>query len=97
MTQIIDGKLISSQIKDEVKERVAALKAKGREVTLAVVLVGEDPASQVYVNNKKKACEYCGINSVADGIFQQVLDGCSVCQLAEYIIKHFCIYYFSIW
>ncbi|MBO7386754.1 MAG: bifunctional methylenetetrahydrofolate dehydrogenase/methenyltetrahydrofolate cyclohydrolase FolD [Lachnospiraceae bacterium] len=63
MTQIIDGKLISSQIKDEVKERVAALKAKGREVTLAVVLVGEDPASQVYVNNKKKACEYCGINS----------------------------------
>ncbi len=63
MTQIIDGKLISSQIKDEVKERVAALKAKGREVTLAVILVGEDPASQVYVNNKKKACEYCGINS----------------------------------
>lgn len=63
MTQIIDGKLISSQIKDEVKERVAALSAKGREVTLAVILVGEDPASQVYVNNKKKACEYCGINS----------------------------------
>lgn len=63
MTQIIDGKLISSQIKDEVKERVAALKAKGRKVTLAVILVGEDPASQVYVNNKKKACEYCGINS----------------------------------
>ncbi|MBO4807879.1 MAG: bifunctional methylenetetrahydrofolate dehydrogenase/methenyltetrahydrofolate cyclohydrolase FolD [Lachnospiraceae bacterium] len=63
MTQIIDGKLISSQIKDEVKERVAALSKKGREVTLAVVLVGEDPASQVYVNNKKKACEYCGINS----------------------------------
>ena len=58
MTQIIDGKLISSQIKDEVKERVAALSAKGREVTLAVILVGEDPASQVYVNNKKKACEY---------------------------------------
>ena len=63
MTQIIDGKLISSQIKDEVKERVAALSAKGRKVTLAVILVGEDPASQVYVNNKKKACEYCGINS----------------------------------
>lgn len=63
MTQIIDGKLISSQIKDEVKERVAALSAKGRKVTLAVILVGEDPASQVYVNNKKKACEYCGIIS----------------------------------
>ena len=63
MTQIIDGKLISTQIKDEVKERTAALLKKGRQVTLAVVLVGEDPASQVYVNNKKKACEYCGINS----------------------------------
>ena len=63
MTQIIDGKLISTQIKDEVKERVAALSAKGRKVTLAVILVGADPASRVYVNNKKKACEYCGINS----------------------------------
>ena len=63
MAKLIDGKLISSQIKDEVKERVRALKAKGVDVTLAVILVGEDPASQVYVKNKKKACEYCGIIS----------------------------------
>ncbi|MBR5945021.1 MAG: bifunctional methylenetetrahydrofolate dehydrogenase/methenyltetrahydrofolate cyclohydrolase FolD [Lachnospiraceae bacterium] len=63
MAKVIDGKLISSQIKDEVKERVSALKSKGVDVTLAVILVGEDPASQVYVKNKKKACEYCGIIS----------------------------------
>ena len=54
---IIDGKLISQQIKDELKEKTALLKEKGVEVTLAVILVGEDPASQVYVRNKKKACE----------------------------------------
>lgn len=60
---IIDGKLISAQIKDELKEKTAALKEKGVEVTLAVILVGEDPASQVYVRNKKKACEYVGFRS----------------------------------
>lgn len=62
---IIDGKLISAQIKDELKEKTAVLKAKGIEVTLAVVLVGEDPASQVYVRNKKKACEYVGFKSLS--------------------------------
>ena len=62
---IIDGKLISAQIKDELKEKTAALKAKGIEVTLAVVLVGEDPASQVYVRNKKMACEYIGYRSLS--------------------------------
>ena len=56
--QIIDGKLISGQIKDELREKTALLKEKGIEVTLAVILVGEDPASQVYVRNKKRACEY---------------------------------------
>ncbi len=60
---IIDGKMISAQIKDEVKEKVAALKQEGKSVTLAVILVGADPASQVYVGNKKKACEYTGIIS----------------------------------
>ena len=63
MTNIIDGKKISGEIKDEVKEQVAALKEKGVTVTLAVVLVGNDPASAVYVRNKKKSCEYCGIVS----------------------------------
>ena len=60
---IIDGKKISTEIKDELKEQVAQLKAEGVEVTLAVVKVGEDPASAVYVRNKEKACEYIGINS----------------------------------
>ncbi len=63
--KIIDGKLISGQIKDELKEKTAALKEKGIEVTLAVILVGDDPASQVYVRNKKKACEYIGYNSLS--------------------------------
>ncbi|MBR4759813.1 MAG: bifunctional methylenetetrahydrofolate dehydrogenase/methenyltetrahydrofolate cyclohydrolase FolD [Lachnospiraceae bacterium] len=61
--KIIDGKAISQQIKDEVKEKVAAMAAEGKQVCLAVILVGEDPASQVYVGNKKKACEYTGIRS----------------------------------
>ncbi|MBP3717913.1 MAG: bifunctional methylenetetrahydrofolate dehydrogenase/methenyltetrahydrofolate cyclohydrolase FolD [Eubacterium sp.] len=63
MAELIDGKKISRDLKDEVKEKVAELKAKGIEVTLAVILVGNDPASTVYVGNKKKACEYTGINS----------------------------------
>ncbi len=63
--EIIDGKAISQQIKDEVKERVAQLAEKGAEVTLAVIQVGNDPASSVYVNNKKKACAYTGMKSEA--------------------------------
>ncbi len=63
MTQIIDGKLISSQIKDELKEKVATLKENGKSVCLAVIQVGQDPASSVYVSNKKKACAYIGIES----------------------------------
>lgn len=65
MPQIIDGKAISAQIKDEVKEKVAALKAEGKNLCLAVIQVGADPASSVYVGNKKKACAYVGIESLA--------------------------------
>ena len=65
MAKLIDGKKISGEIKDELKEKVAQLKEKGVEVTLAVVQVGNDPASTVYVGNKKKACAYIGINSLA--------------------------------
>lgn len=65
MSHIIDGKQISSEIKEELKIRVEELKARGKSVTLAVVLVGNDPASGVYVGNKKKACEYIGINSLS--------------------------------
>ncbi len=62
MARIIDGKAISAEIKDELKQYVAE-KGLGDKICLAVVQVGEDPASKVYVNNKKKACEYIGIGS----------------------------------
>lgn len=65
MGKIIDGKLISTQIKDELKEEVAKRKRQGICPCLAVIQVGNDPASSVYVNNKKKACEYIGIDSLA--------------------------------
>lgn len=65
MYQIIDGKKISQEIKDELKEKVARMKAEGVERCLAVIQVGSDPASSVYVNNKKKACEYIGIKSLS--------------------------------
>ena len=61
----IDGKAISTEIKDELRERVAAYAAEGREICLAVIQVGNDKASTVYVSNKKKACEYIGIRSLA--------------------------------
>lgn len=65
MAQIIDGKLISTQIKEELKVKVAVYKEKGITITLAVIQVGSDPASTVYVGNKKKACEFIGIESLA--------------------------------
>lgn len=65
MALVIDGKLISTQIKDELKDKVAELNSKGINVTLAVIQVGNNPASTVYVNNKKKACAYVGIKSLA--------------------------------
>ncbi|HIX67877.1 MAG TPA: bifunctional methylenetetrahydrofolate dehydrogenase/methenyltetrahydrofolate cyclohydrolase FolD [Candidatus Anaerostipes excrementavium] len=65
MAMIIDGKKISAEIKDEVREEVAALKEEGKEIALAVIQVGADPASSVYVRNKKRACEYTGIESVS--------------------------------
>lgn len=65
MAQLIDGKKISQEIKDELKQKVAAYKAQGIEIALAVIQVGQDPASTVYVGNKKKACDYIGIKSVA--------------------------------
>lgn len=65
MPQIIDGKAISTEIKDELKVKVAKMKAQGIQVCLAVIQVGNDPASSVYVGNKKKACAYIGIESLA--------------------------------
>ncbi len=65
MFQIIDGKKISQEIKEELKEKVAKDKAEGKEISLAVIQVGNDPASSVYVRNKKNACAYIGINSLS--------------------------------
>ncbi len=65
MTQIIDGKKISQEVRDELKEKVATLKARGKTFSLAVIQVGDDPASSVYVGNKKKACAYIGIESLS--------------------------------
>ena len=65
MAKLIDGKLISTQIKEELKEEVAKLKQEGIVPCLAVVQVGKDPASSVYVNNKKKACAFIGIESLS--------------------------------
>lgn len=62
MAVIIDGKKISTEVKDECREKVAK---EGLDVTLAVIQVGNDPASTVYVGNKKKACEYIGIKSLS--------------------------------
>lgn len=60
---ILDGKAVSAAVKEEVAKEIAALKENGIDSCLAVVIVGNDPASRVYVNNKKKACEVCGIRS----------------------------------
>ena len=63
MAKRIDGKQVSMDVKLAVKDEVSALKEQGVSVCLAVVIVGNDPASRIYVNNKKKACELVGIES----------------------------------
>ena len=63
MATIIDGKEVSLYIKEKIKAETAELVKRGVTPGLAVVLVGDDPASHVYVNNKKKACEFCGFHS----------------------------------
>jgi methylenetetrahydrofolate dehydrogenase (NADP+)/methenyltetrahydrofolate cyclohydrolase len=63
MAAVISGKEVAAKVKEEVKARVGEFKAKGVEIGLAVVIVGDNPASRVYVNNKKKDCEEVGIHS----------------------------------
>lgn len=66
MAKVIDGKILSAQIKEELKLKVEKFKNDyGRQITLAVILVGENPASQVYVKNKIKATEYVGMKSLS--------------------------------
>ena len=74
MYQIIDGKRISQEIKDELREKVAVCKEQGKTFTLAVIQVGNDPASSVYVNNKKKACAYIGIDSRSYELPQETME-----------------------
>ncbi len=71
---LIDGKRISQEIKDELKEKTAALKEKGILGCLAVIQVGEDPASSVYVRNKKRACAYIGIESRSYGLPEETTE-----------------------
>ena len=64
--KILDGKALSIKIKDQLKNQVAEFKRKyNKEITLAVILVGENPASKIYVNNKIKSAEYVGIKSIS--------------------------------
>lgn len=65
MPKLIDGKKIALEIKNELKINVEQLKKRGKDVCLAVIQVGNDPASTVYVNGKKKDCEYIGIRSLS--------------------------------
>ena len=79
MAEIIDGKKISAQIKEEVKQEAERLLKEGVTVTLAVIQVGQDKASSVYVVNKKKACEYVGFRSLSyelpeETTMQELLD-----------------------
>lgn len=61
---LISGKEVSQKVKDEIKSQTKLLKDKGISVKLAVIIVGDDPASHIYVKNKKKACEYVGFESL---------------------------------
>ncbi|NLK70250.1 MAG: bifunctional methylenetetrahydrofolate dehydrogenase/methenyltetrahydrofolate cyclohydrolase FolD [Clostridiales bacterium] len=63
MANLIDGKAVSAKVKAEVRDEAAKLKEQGISIGLAVVIVGNNPASRVYVNSKKKACEEVGFNS----------------------------------
>lgn len=64
MYKLIDGKEVSAFVKDNVRREVEEFAKNGVEITLAVIIVGDDPASRVYVNNKKRACEYTGMKSL---------------------------------
>jgi methylenetetrahydrofolate dehydrogenase (NADP+)/methenyltetrahydrofolate cyclohydrolase len=64
--QLIDGNALSKQLRTHIQESAAALTARGHQPGLAVILVGEDAASQVYVRNKVKACSEAGFHSVLE-------------------------------
>lgn len=74
MYTLIDGKEVSAFIKNQVKTEVDKLSECGKTVSLAVIIVGNDPASRVYVNNKKKACEVTGIKSYEYALPEQTTE-----------------------
>lgn len=74
MSKIIDGKQVSADVKARIAEQAKELKSKGIEVGLAVVIVGDDPASKVYVRNKKLACEAVGFNSYEYALPEQTTE-----------------------
>ena len=85
MAKIIDGKAVSAAVKERVRDDIAR---DGLDIGLAVVIVGDDPASRVYVNNKKKACEFCGIKSYEYALPQDTTEAELLeltCQAEEYI------------
>lgn len=83
MTQIIDGKVLAGQVKEQVAADVAAIKARGGKVCFAAILVGADPASQIYVRNKQRACEKVGI----DFALHTLPADCQQTQIVELITK----------
>ncbi len=74
MAKILSGKVVSARVKEELKKEVEKLKTEGKQTGLAVVLVGEDPASKVYVRNKEKACEELGIYSEMHNLSEQTTE-----------------------
>lgn len=83
MYKIIDGKAVSAYVKEQVKNEVAELAKNGSVPALAVIIVGDDPASKVYVGNKKKACEMTGMRSVEYALPAETTEG----ELLELIAK----------
>ncbi len=75
MAVIIDGKALSAKLKNQMKEKVEVLKASGTNPCLAVIIVGENPASKVYVNNKKKSCAELGIESLEYALPEETTEG----------------------
>ena len=84
MAKLIDGKAIAQEIKDELKQTIASMKERGIEGTLAVIQVGSDPASTVYVANKKKACEALGLRSESCALPEDVTEEALLKKVHEY-------------
>jgi len=82
--QIIDGKAIARAIREEIKAEVDALRKRGAVPGLAVILVGEDPASQVYVRQKGKACEQAGIYSITENLPADIAEAELLEKIAEF-------------